>query len=247
MKSRPIPACTQRYAIVWAVVMLVMGLGRSQTNEKLEVSGSVEIQSANKSLKKDRSNVVLWLNPLDSTPDNPPTDSSPRLIQKNKKFEPHVLVIPVGTAVQFPNQDPIFHNVFSLFEGKRFDLGLYEAGTTRTVHFDHAGVSYIFCNIHPEMSAAVVALTTPYYIITKSDGILRFQNIPAGRYRMQVWYEGSSPNVLKKLARDVTISLENSDLGRLQVLEDNPVQNHTNKYGREYDTRTSQPGAYGPN
>lgn len=237
-----------RYTMIWTIAILTVGLGQSQTNEKLEVSGNVEIQTSKKISKKDRSNVVVWLTPFDSTATEPLRSTSPpRLIQKNKKFEPHVLVVPAGTPVEFPNEDPIFHNVFSLFEGKRFDLGLYEAGTTRTVHFDHPGVSYIFCNIHPEMSAAVLALKTPYYAITKSDGVLRLQNIPPGRYRVQVWYEGSSPDVLKKLNRDITISLENSDLGRLEVLEDSPVQNHKNKYGRDYDTRTSQPGAYGPN
>ena len=81
------------------------------------------------------------------------------LRQKNKAFEPHLLVVTIGSNVEFPNDDPWFHNVFSLFNGKRFDLGLYEAGTTRTVHFEREGVSYIFCNIHPEMSAVVVVLS----------------------------------------------------------------------------------------
>src|SRR5579884_454193 len=75
------------------------------------------------------------------------------LVQKNKTFLPHVLVIPPGSTVDFPNHDPFFHNVFSLFEGKRFDLGLYESGTSRSVKFDRTGVSYIFCNIHPQMNA----------------------------------------------------------------------------------------------
>jgi hypothetical protein len=83
---------------------------------------------------------------------------TPRLVQKNKSFEPHILVIPAGSMVEFPNHDPFFHNVFSLFEGKRFDLGLYEAGTSRMVRFDRPGISYIFCNIHPEMSAVIITL-----------------------------------------------------------------------------------------
>ena len=109
-------------------------------------------------------------------------------------------------AVEFPNRDPFFHNVFSLFEGKRFDLGLYEAGTTRSVHFDHAGVSYIFCNIHPEMSAAVIALKTPYYAISNAAGSLSIPDVPPGRYQMQVWYEGSSPEALKRLTREITLN-----------------------------------------
>jgi plastocyanin len=230
------------------IAMLLAGVCNIRATE-LEVSGRIELRTPKKSVKRDRSDVVVWLTPLDQSPSAAPEPKlpSPRLVQRNKKFEPHVLVVPAGTAVEFPNRDPFFHNVFSLFEGKRFDLGLYEAGSTRTVHFDHPGVSYIFCNIHPEMSAAVLALTTPYYTITKPDGLVRLQGVPTGRYRMQVWYEGSSPDVLKRLAREVTISLENSDLGVLEVLEDSPVQNHKNKYGRDYDTRTSQPNPYNPN
>ena len=118
--------------------------------------------------------VVLWLTPaagMDSA--SLPAlhePSQPRLVQHNKSFEPHVLVVPVGSMVAFPNRDPFFHNVFSLFEGKRFDLGLYEAGSTRDVHFDKPGISYIFCNIHPEMSAVVIALDTPYYGISDQRG-----------------------------------------------------------------------------
>ena len=81
-----------------------------------------------------------------------------------------MLVVPAGSLVEFPNRDPFFHNVFSLFEGKRFDLGLYEAGTTRTVRFDRPGISYIFCNIHPEMSAVIITVSTPLYAIAKEDG-----------------------------------------------------------------------------
>ena len=240
------PACICRATIL--IALLIMGAYRLRAAE-LAVSGRIEVRTSKKGVKKDRSDVVVWLTALDqSLPERlQPKSPTPRLIQKNKKFEPHVLVVPAGTAVEFPNRDPFFHNVFSLFEGKRFDLGLYEAGSTRTVHFDHPGISYIFCNIHPEMSAAVIALTTPYYTITKADGLVHIQDVLPGRYRMQVWYEGSSPVVLKKLAREVTISLENSDLGVLEVVEDSPVQNHKNKYGRDYDTRTSQPDPYNPN
>jgi plastocyanin len=93
----------------------------------------------------------------------PTTPGSFTLLQKNKMFTPHLLVVPVGSSVAFPNADPFFHNVFSLFDGRRFDLGLYEAGSTRSVVFSREGVSYIFCDIHSEMSAVVIALATPYY------------------------------------------------------------------------------------
>src|SRR5437660_1103991 len=182
-------------------------------------------------------NVVLWLTPASETPDSPAAEAMQRarLAQHNKSFEPHVVVVPVGSVVAFPNHDPFFHNVFSLFEGKRFDLGLYEAGTTRMVRFDRTGVSYIFCNIHPEMSAVVVALKTPYYGISDKGGKLAIPHVPAGRYSMQVWAEGASGDNLKALTREIEISESAHSLGTLRILEDSPPAPHKNKYGRDYD------------
>lgn len=190
--------------------------------------------------RKNRSNVVIWLTALDearaaqlvSAPD---PDLHPRLVQKNKRFTPHVVVVPVGTAVEFPNRDPFFHNVFSLFEGKRFDLGLYEAGTTRLVHFDRPGVSYIFCNIHPEMSGVVIALKSPYFGISSSAGKISIPHVPPGRYLMQVWAEGTSPESLKGLSREISVSSIEYSLGEVRVAEDAPPGPHKNLYGREYD------------
>src|ERR1700753_2875850 len=112
-----------------------------------------------KDKQPDASGAVVWLTPADQVSGYAPAKPGHyRLVQKDKHFTPHLLVIPTGSTVDFPNQDPFFHNVFSLFDGKRFDLGLYESGTSRGVHFNRDGVSYIFCNIHPEMSAIVVTL-----------------------------------------------------------------------------------------
>jgi len=179
-------------------------------------------------------NVVVWLTPVGSSPPRLPV-VHPRLVQKNKRFEPHLLVVPVGTLVEFPNQDPFFHNVFSLYKGKRFDLGLYEAGSSRSVRFDRPGVSFIFCNIHPEMSAAVVALETAYYGISNNAGEVHIRDIPPGRYRLEVWYERSSPEALGRLARQISVPSE----GPVTALEVPEViaasVPHKNKYGADYD------------
>ncbi|MGA8637538.1 MAG: hypothetical protein WB593_05610, partial [Candidatus Sulfotelmatobacter sp.] len=121
----------------------------------------------------DASKVVVWLTPLGTTPAPLPLQQRsqiPQLVQKDKSFHPSLLVIPAGGQVEFPNQDPFFHNVFSLFDGKRFDLGLYESGPTQFVKFDTPGISFIFCNIHAQMSAVVIALSTPYYAISNGHG-----------------------------------------------------------------------------
>jgi plastocyanin len=184
------------------------------------------------------SNVVLWLTPVGSasTPSSPVPHGSalPRLVQKNKSFEPHLLVVPVGSVVEFPNQDPFFHNVFSLFEGKRFDLGLYEAGTTRDVVFDKPGISYIFCNIHSEMSAVVIAVSSPYYGISDQHGRVSIPNVPPGRYTLRIWYEETLPEELNNLTREVSISEDSANLGSMRLPADNTPQAHKNMYGHDY-------------
>jgi hypothetical protein len=144
-------------------------------------------------------------------------------------------VVRVGSVVDFPNHDPFFHNVFSLFDGKRFDLGLYEAGATNSVRFDHVGVSYLFCNIHPEMSAVVVAVDTPYYGVSDKAGNVTIENMPDGRYELHVWYERSVPDALKGLTRSVHVAADSRDLGTIAVPQDPAfTPAHKNKYGQDY-------------
>ena len=185
----------------------------------------------------DNSNVAVWLAPLDraGTGSDASPRTVPRLVQRNKTFEPHVLMVQAGTRVQFPNEDPFFHNVFSLFNGKRFDLGLYEAGSSKTVQFDRAGVSFLFCNIHEEMSAVVIAVDSPYYGLSDHAGRVVIASVPDGRYQMHVWYERSSPEDLKKLDRTVTISETARSLEPVQVLNNSDFTlAHKNKYGQDY-------------
>ena len=184
------------------------------------------------------SRAVVWLTPLGGEgvqKDSRRSALHAELVQKDKTFEPHLLVIPTGTLVDFPNRDPFFHNVFSLFDGKRFDLGLYEAGSSRTVRFDRPGVSYIFCNIHPQMSGVVIALNTPYYAIASHDGDIAIKDVPAGKYRLELWAEGASTDALDKLSREITIGENTASLGMLNVPENRLAATHKNKYGRDYE------------
>jgi len=157
------------------------------------------------------------------------------LQQKNKTFEPHLLVITKGSTVDFPNRDPWFHNVFSLFNGKRFDLGLYEAGTTRTVHFDREGISFIFCNIHPEMSAVVVVLASQYFAVPDKQGEFSIASVPAGRYTLHVWNENALSAALQALSRTVEVSAASHSVGTMRVQVTTASTSHKNKYGQEYE------------
>jgi plastocyanin len=179
---------------------------------------------------------VIWLEPLAGAPAlSFPSHGHSTLLQKNRTFIPHLQVIPAGGVVEFPNEDPFFHNVFSLFEGKRFDLGLYEAGSSKSVTFSRVGVSYVFCNIHPEMSAVVIALDTPLYAMADMKDSVQLRGIPPGDYKLHVWIEGVPQSFLDGLSRPVHFSNQAVDLGVLKA----PIAGartipHTNMYGMEY-------------
>jgi plastocyanin len=177
---------------------------------------------------------VMWLNPVRPAVPSAVTPGNFTLLQKNKMFTPHLLVVPVGSSVAFPNADPFFHNVFSLFDGRRFDLGLYEAGSTRSVMFSREGVSFIFCNIHSEMSAVVIALATPYYALADSQGVFQMKDVPDGDYDLHVWIEGKRQSSMDRLTRRVHIAGEAANLGEFN--SGRPEQQpHLNKFGQPYE------------
>jgi len=203
------------------------------------------VDTEHKTASSHAENVVVWLTPIAARAPAMPFSKQPlRLTQHNKSFEPHVLVVPVGSVVQFPNRDPFFHNVFSLFEGKRFDLGLYEAGTTRNVNFDRPGISYIFCNIHAEMSAVVIALDTPYFSISNRKGEIVIPHVPPGRYMMRTWYETALAESLDAMTREIRVTENTSTLGVLEVPAGMPASAHKNKYGMDYQPPAPNTPAY---
>jgi hypothetical protein len=207
----------------------------AQTPASVDVHS--RLQFPNGSDRHTLPSAVLWLKPLADTPPAPfPPGREYTLVQKNRTFKPHLLVIPVGSIVQFPNRDPFFHNVFSLFDGKRFDLGLYEAGSSKSVSFSREGVSYIFCNIHPEMSGVILTLSTSLYAIADVHGDLQIANVPPGDYEMHIWIEGVPQPDLNRMTRRVHVMPGSSDLGAVQIpsilVKSQP---HTNMYGQPYD------------
>jgi plastocyanin len=188
------------------------------------------------------SNAVVWLTPVTSSGNQSVGIAAARphrrfrVVQRHKRFDPHVLVVPIGSVVEFPNLDPFFHNVFSLFEGKRFDLGLYEAGTTHSVTFDRPGICYIFCNIHPQMSAVVLVVRTTYYGVSDPSGDIAIPGVPPGEYELEVWQERTLPEVLTSLARKITVSSGDESFGTIRLIESGDLTpRHKDKYGRDYE------------
>ena len=124
-----------------------------------------------------------------------------RMEQKDKHFKPHVLAIPVGAAVDFPNLDPIFHNVFSNYNGQIFDLGLYRPNTSRDVVFKRPGIVRVFCNIHPTMSAVIAVLDTPWFAVSDASGDFEIRDVPPGNYKLHVFHERATEETLSAPGR----------------------------------------------
>src|SRR5271166_269694 len=216
--------------VLLAALALGCGVSASLWAQDVNVTGHVVLEGAANISPSNAT--VVWLSPIGAA-------SAPAmhavLQQKNKTFEPHLLVVTKGSSVEFPNRDPWFHNVFSLFNGKRFDLGLYEAGTTRTVHFDREGISYIFCNIHPEMSAVVVVLASQYFAIPDKQGEFSIASVPPGRYMLHVWNENALPVALQAMSRAVDVRETSHSVGSIHIQVTTASTPHKNKYGQDYE------------
>ena len=221
-----------KFVLLFAVAL---GLSPKLPAQNVSVTGRVVLEGA--AHISPATSTVVWLTPLGANADaaSPPVPMHAVLQQKNKTFEPHMLVVTKGSTVDFPNLDPWFHNVFSLFNGKRFDLGLYEAGTKRTVHFDREGISYIFCNIHPEMSAVVVVLSSQYFAIPDKHGDFSIAAVPPGRYTVHVWNENALPAALQALSRTVDVGAAFHTVGSIHVQVTTASTSHKNKYGQDYE------------
>ena len=126
----------------------------------------------------------------------PSASARPRMVQQDTAFQPALLMVPLGGSVEFPNQDPFFHNVFSYSAPKRFDLGRYPRGESRTVTFDRPGVVKVFCEIHQWMRSAVVVVENPFHAQVAADGRFSIPNVPAGQYRLTVWDFDRGPRVV---------------------------------------------------
>lgn len=232
-----------RLHAVFALLALTCAGAGAGHAQSVDVRAQVELvhPGGHKALAAEHpQDVVVWLSPAGTDAATPSiTPGHYRMAQKDKSFHPHLLVIPLGSTVAFPNLDPFYHNVFSQFNGKRFDLGLYEAGSTRDVHFDHEGISYIFCNIHPEMSAVIVTLATPWYAVASLSGAVTLHEVPPGLYELHVWAEGADAPQLEALGRRVRVSADQDDLGIIRVATRETAPAHKNKFGDDYRPDTS--------
>ena len=227
---------------------LVLALAAATNLVAGSVSGRVELRdSQDAAVRKhmDFSGVVVWLEPVAGSPPSAPADATARMIQKDKTFTPHVLAIRAGTSVDFPNFDPIFHNAFSNYNGKIFDVGLYKPGSSRRERFAQPGIVRVFCNIHANMSAVIVVLNTPYFEATPKSGSFQLSDIPPGEYTLHFFHERATQTTLDSLTRRVTITEGSVVLPAIGISESGYIViPHHNKYGHDYTDPPDDGGVY---
>jgi plastocyanin len=230
--------------MIWAsrtcskLFVLALALALAATAAAASVSGRVQLMSShdpNVRKHTDYSGVVVWLDPLSGAPVVPAGAGHSQMVQKNKTFTPHVLAVTVGTVVDFPNFDPIFHNAFSNYNGQIFDIGLYAPGTTRSIAFHRQGVVRVFCNIHPSMSAVIVVLKSPYFSISGKNGAFDVSAVPRGWYRLHVFHERATEQTLASLTRAVEVGQAPVELAPIELSESGYLElPHKNKFGKDY-------------
>ena len=207
--------------IVLAALLMIVGGERAFAEQ---LSGKVETRVHEGGAA---ATAVVYAEPLDQAA--PVRTGTFTVAQKNKSFAPHVLGVPRGSVVTFPNEDAIFHNVFSLSPPQPFDLGLYRAGQSKTRTFTHPAIYHVFCNIHPQMAAFLVVAPSPWVTTTAPDGSWRLE-LPAGRYRITALSERAPP-----VSIEVTVAAQPGQPSVLTLEETKSVQtDHMNKFGKPY-------------
>jgi len=211
-----------------AALVVLLALSSSAPLGAGTITGTVELTEKGGRRASDLSDVVVYVEGGRVKP-RPATAT---VVMKGKAFAPRVTVVPVGGTVLFPNEDPIFHNAFSVSGDNRFDLELYKRPKVGTFTFQHPGIVKVYCNIHPQMSAVIVVRDNPLFAKAAPDGSFMIENVPAGRYSLRAWNERAG-----ETAQDVTVP----EAGTATVhfaLDASTYKTvpHKNKFGKDYST-----------
>jgi plastocyanin len=206
------------------IVITALALIPAETRSAAElgsVQGQIRVLKNGKP-RADHSNIVVYL-------DGIPTAVAERkhaIRQKNLQFEPRVSVVVKGTTVDFPNDDKVFHNVFSTSRSARFDLGLYRSGSSKSVQFKREGVVDVFCNIHPDMSSRVLVVPTTLFAATDASGKFRIDGVPEGTYPIVAWHPNGAEvrgqvKIERGKAASVTFDVAEGERPKQHLRKDN--------------------------
>ncbi len=208
---------------------ILLALGAAATlaaRRATDVRGRLTVLDKGNRPAEDVGQAVIWLDGRGAAP----APARAEITTSDKAFRPHVLVVPAGSTVSFPNLDPFNHNVFSLSEERPFDLGLYGRGETRTARFTRAGVVRVYCNVHAQMSALVIVRDGPYVAQPSGDGSFTLSQVPPGRYTLHAWHE-RAPEATQPVV------VPPGGLGGLALTLDargHRFKPHLNKFGQPY-------------
>jgi plastocyanin len=215
------------------VALLTLGGGTIAANR---IAGRILILEKDSKPSQDLGDAVVYLEGT-ATPATAAAPVTVEIAITDKVYAPHVVVVPVGSTVRFPNHDPFNHNVFSLSEPNTFDLGLYGRGEAKSQTFANPGLVRVYCNVHPRMVAYVLVMANRLYAQPGQDGSFVIENVPPGRHRLHVWHERIPTEVIK----DITAGAAGgSDLQIALNARGYKWQPHRNKYGRDYPTNAGR-------
>jgi len=193
------------------------------------VAGQVILVKDGKELP-DASNTVVWIEGARASTPGATKAATGQMKSASKRFQPRVVVVSKNGTVEFPNADPIYHNVFSVSGANRFDLGLYRSGATKPKTFEEAGIVRVYCNIHPQMVGFVLVVDSDFAAVTGPDGAFRIEGVPDGARVLKAWNEQAAAEV--SLPVDVKAGQAPAAV-RIDVSGFQP-EAHKNKYGKDY-------------
>lgn len=212
-------------AAVFAIVASLSSVAGAQG----AVTGRVSIRERPGEATTDMGNTVIYLLPKDARKLRVgPVKAA--MAMSARQFSPRVRVVTPGSTVEYPNEDPFSHNIFSTAAGAAFDLGSYAGGTMKSTTFKKAGAFPVYCNIHAKMTAYVVVVPTPYAVVAGADGRWALPNVPAGSYQLHVWHE-RAPEVVQ----DVDVAPAGlADVATSLDARGYQAKAHMNKFGKDY-------------
>ncbi len=219
---------TARILLAWLVALVAAPASAGS------LAGKIVLVQDGKA-RADASNAVVWIEGLPRAG----ADAKAQMKSSSKRFEPHVVAVSKNGTVDFPNVDSIYHNVFSVSGGNRFDLGLYRSGASKAKRFDEAGLVRVYCNIHPQMVGFVMVVDSGYVAVTGPDGSFRFDNVPAGSHTVKAWHEEGKEGA--DVSLPVTVRSGGEPPVSLSIdVSATPPPPHKNKYGKDYKPPTSE-------
>ena len=196
------------------------------------ISGRVEMTEKGGRQATDLSDVVIYVEGARARP-RAAAAANAVIVMKGKSFSPRVAVVPLGGTVDFPNEDPIFHNAFSVSGENRFDLQLYKRPKSGAQTFQHPGVVRVYCNIHPQMSAVVLVRDNPFFAKAATDGSFTIEGVPAGRYKLTAWHDKAG-----ETSQQVVVPSQGAVAAKPLSLDASGFKQmpHKNKFGKDYAT-----------